>query len=155
MAMIFPALFLMSVALGHTCLLVLAVNVSHGFAHPAERARREADAKDWLVLALLVAIGIATVVVGGWLSGRAWRDWPGVARAYAGVCLAVALVGLPATTLARELRRTPRGVAGRAEEIDLARSAGGAEAFIGLGRRAWCLRLPGHDSFRLRLADWQ
>jgi predicted MPP superfamily phosphohydrolase len=144
--MLLDGFILAATALGHFCLVVLAINVVHGIGF-SPRAMRRVARTQFLALAGVTA-ALAWVA---WQGG--WRDWPWPARGYAVACLAAALVGLPATTIARRLGRPPRGISGRAEEIDLT-EAFGAGSLIGDGRRAWWLRLPGNGSLRLRLEQW-
>jgi predicted MPP superfamily phosphohydrolase len=134
------------IAVGHACLAATAINVVHGLGVNWKRMER----------AVLVGLGVLAAVTLGLAAVVArgdWASWPWPVRAYAALCVAVGGVGLPAVTLARWLRTTPPGIAGRATEIDLARVLGPEER-IGPGRHAWCLRLPGNESFRLRFEDW-
>jgi predicted MPP superfamily phosphohydrolase len=135
------------VGFGHTVVTVWLFNVAHALGLDERRAR--------LVKALLLALFVATAA---WLASEArahaWRDWSVPARAYASVCLFAALAAFPAATLARALRRLPRGVTERSEEVGLANEFGDHPP-IGPGKHAWMLRLPGNESLRLRTRDWQ
>ncbi len=61
----------------------------------------------------------------------------------------------PVSTLALALRRRPEGIAREAavHEVELA-EPGHRDELIGEGQGAWLLRLPGNESFRLCLRDW-
>jgi uncharacterized protein len=145
--MMLDALIVAASALGHVCLSVLAVNVLHGVGFSPRGMKRAAAS-------LMIALALATLGL-LWLAwARSWRDWPGPVQVYAALCVFVALVAFPATTLTRWLRRTPRGVSGRSEEIDLARREG-RENLIGSGPGAWWLRVPGNDAFRLAVREWE
>jgi predicted MPP superfamily phosphohydrolase len=74
--------------------------------------------------------------------------------AYERICLAIALLGLPLTTLALLFRSRPQGVLKeQSTEVDLAAQLG-REALIGPGPRNWLLRLPGSTSLRFRQSEW-
>ena len=140
-----------------------------GLARPSSRsARRESwpspstsrmrsgfagECMDRVKVLLLALTLVMTAVIAWEASRKPWSTWPWPASAYALACLAIALVGLPASTLARILRRQPPGISVRDAEIDLAQR-NGTEVLIGTGKHAWMLRLPGNESFRLRKRDW-
>lgn len=133
-------------ALGHFCLMILALNVVHGLGLDDRVLRRT-------VRALLLGIAGLTATL-AWTTWRGgWRDWPLPVQGYAAACLLMSLVVLPTTTIARWLRRLPRGASAREEVVDLAAELG-AESLIGDGPRAWWLRLPGNESLRLRRVEW-
>src|SRR5262249_13972568 len=73
---------------------------------------------------------------------------------YAILCVISGVIVLPLCTLYLTFRQGPEGITASARTIDLA-LAHGADALIGSGRHSWLLRLPGHDSFRLRLRAWE
>jgi predicted MPP superfamily phosphohydrolase len=139
-------MLLAPLALGHAGLFVVVVNVVHA-----------QGLSEWwmdrIKLLLLTVLAAVTAVLAWELARGPWPAWSWPVRGYALVCLAIALVGLPATTLARAGRRPPPGISGRGSEIDLAR-ARGAGTLIGTGRFAWLLRLPGNESLRLRKLEW-
>src|SRR4051812_26750204 len=114
--MIPQALLLLAIALGQLCLAILVVNVSHGFAYPGRWVERVWAAIDYLVLVVLAGLALATLAAAWWLGPRPWDQWPWPLRAYALACLAASLIALPATTLARLVRRRPRGISGRSEQ---------------------------------------
>ena len=103
---------------------------------------------------------VKLVLLARWPACR-WRCWatsrraavPGSARARL-VCLVVALIVLPVTTLVRLGHRMPAGIAGRERVLDLT-AGGDREAFIGAGKGHALLRLPGNESFRIRLREWE
>jgi predicted MPP superfamily phosphohydrolase len=134
-------------ALGHGCLVVLAVNVVHGLGVNWRRM-------EFAVLAGLAAAGLAGVALLAWGWSHPWGSWPWFARLYAATCMAVAGLGLPATTLARLTRRPPPGVHGRSAEVELTPREG-AGPLVGEGRRGWLLRLPGNESLRPRAEEWR
>jgi predicted MPP superfamily phosphohydrolase len=87
----------------------------------------------------------------GWLVlARPVAAWPVAALAYAAVCNVVAWVVVPATVVARSLRRPPRGVTVRDEPLPLALPPEGLEAWIGEGKGRGMLRWPGNESLTLR-----
>ncbi|MBV8678635.1 MAG: metallophosphoesterase [Planctomycetaceae bacterium] len=139
---VFLALF----AVGQAGVLAVSVNVTHALGF---RGR----IMDWIKVLLLALTLVMTAVIAREASRKPWSTWPWPASAYALACLAIALVGLPATTLARSFRRQPPGISVRDAEIDLAQRHG-TEVLIGRGKRAWMLRLPGNEAFRLRKRDW-
>ncbi len=139
--------WLAAAALGHACLAVWTVNVAHGMGINAKGL-------DWAKIAQLTILAGLTLALGwfAWTGDRA--DWPWPLLIYGWVCVAVALVGLPAVTIARGLRRLPTGVEpGPVATVDLA-DEHGRETLIGAGRGAWWLRLPGNESLRLRQVEW-
>src|SRR5262249_43097452 len=91
-----------AMALGHLCLAILLVNVVHGFG-VGERAMGR------LMAAIVVAFAASSAGLILATRGESWPAWPWPVRVYAVACLAVALVGLPLSTVARWLRKPPRG----------------------------------------------
>jgi uncharacterized protein len=140
-------LLLAALALGHAGLVVLAVNTFHALGI-------EADDLEVVTLTALGLLGVATLAVGWSIAGTPWSSWPWPVRLYAIPCLATALVGLPAVTLARALRGRPAGIAGASREVDLAPASDGRGG-VGTSRLAWLLRLPGNESLRLRRSEWR
>ena len=141
------ATMMLTFAIGHACFAALAINTLHGFGIK-DRALEP------FVRRALLAVAILTPAAGLWLACHAWESWPAPVRAYAWACLGMALVLLPACTIARALRATPEGITGRSTGLDLAETPG-PDVFIGDGRRSWMLRLPGNESLRPRLEEWQ
>lgn len=139
---------LAALLLGHGCLWILAVNVLHGGGIPGHWPNR-------ITYAMFppAILSTAALLVGG--LGSDWATWPRPIVAYAGVCLGISLAGLPILTLARLLRKNPRGIEGPGDAavIDLT-DRQGAETLVGTGPKSWMLRLPGHDSFRLVASEW-
>jgi predicted MPP superfamily phosphohydrolase len=134
--------------LGHLCHLILAVNVVSGLGRPEALLDR-------LRLLLFSGFWISSVLLLWWHLHAPWWTWPWPFRGYAALCVISGLVIWPVSTLDLALRRRPEGIAREAQvrELDLARP-GGREEFIGEGSGAWLLRLPGNESFRLRLCEW-
>jgi predicted MPP superfamily phosphohydrolase len=145
--MIVHGLLLAALTLGHLVLIVLVINVSHGLGYDARRMDR-------FVMAILVVVFGLTLWAGWWLAVTPWAAWPFAAKAYAGVALAVALIGLPGVTIARALRPRPAEVSGRSAEVDLAANLG-ASPPVGRGPIATLLKLPGNESLRLWRSQWR
>lgn len=137
---------LAALLLGHGCLWILAVNVLHGGGVPGHWPNRITYA-----MIPVAALSSLALLIGGLQA--AWWTWPRPLAAYGIVCVGISLVGLPAVTLVRLLRKDPSGIQGEAVEIDLA-ARQGAETLIGTGPKSWMLRMPGHDSFRLIASEW-
>jgi predicted MPP superfamily phosphohydrolase len=134
--------------LGHLCHLVLAVNFVCGLGlreTVMDRLRPTLFSAFWISSALMLWGHLQTP----------WWAWAWPFRGYAALCLISGSVVWPISTLIRALRPSPEGISPDApdREVDLA-DPGGREALIGEGRRAWLLRLPGNESFRLRLREW-
>lgn len=136
-------LVLALLALGHAGLFVVAVNITHGLGV------RERLMDGMKVLLLGWFVGGAALIAWAFLLGP-WHSWTWIPYAYAIVCFAVALVGIPLSTLIRVCRRPPQGIlSSQGVVIDLTETSG-ADRFIGNGRNAWMLRLPGNESFLLQ-----
>jgi uncharacterized protein len=105
--------------------------------------------------AILLALGIL------WALGAILLFRPGFTlgsssfiSCYALLCLAVAFVGMPLSTLALRLRKIPPGIRQKQkDELDLA-ARHPAGALVGLGAHNWMLRLPGCTSLKLRPVEW-
>lgn len=138
---------LAALALGHLCLVILLVNVSHGFTI-------DGPLKNLIVLALLAVLGGLTVWVGWSVAGNPWHAWPLSLRLYALPCWLIALVGFPVVTMARLFKKPPLGVSTQAAEVDLTLALGAVPA-AGDGKHAWLLRLPGNQSLRLETVSCQ
>lgn len=130
-------------ALGHTCHLVVVVNLVSSLGYRERVLHR--------VRAVLFA--------GFWLSSAfflwkhlqsPWWNWHWLLFSYAVLCLVSGTLGWPLASLWLALRRRPAGIAGMSRTLDLT-SLERPEALIGRGHRSWTLRLPRHDSFHLRL----
>ena len=145
--MFIDGLILAAFLLGHACLAIMAVNVAHGIGF----RWKGTDTVTYGVAAL----SVVAMIAGAWmLAGTGWRAWPTPVQVYAVPCLAVALIGLPAATAAKLLRKRPGNVAeGRGRVVDLAAEAG-VEALVGEGLGGRMLRLPGNQSFRLAVERW-
>ncbi|RUL81246.1 metallophosphoesterase [Tautonia sociabilis] len=139
---------LSAIGLGHFCLAVLAVNILHGIGVPEGTPTRVVKVLSLTFLAT-VSVGMALLV-----ASRPWESWPVMARGYAIACILVGCVGLPATTLARLLRKQPPGVRGGVTGVDLTRSIPRDE-LIGPAKDSFWLRIPGNQAFRVELSDWE
>lgn len=135
------------VLLGHLALFVLVVNVVHALGFTE---RRMQPAKILLLTWLLAGWGGIVYAY----TRRPWAGWPSPLIAYAALCLAIAVVGLPVTSLRRARRRAPGGLSERTVEIDLAENHG-RDSLIGTGRNSLLLRLPGNESLRLQKREWE
>lgn len=132
--------------LGHLCHLVLSVNVACGLGY-GEKAMGP------IRRVLFSAFGVSSAVL-LWCHLRSpWWTWPWPFLAYAALCTTSGLAVWPISTLALALRRRPGGVSAALDTRDLA-AAGDRDELIGDGPGAWMLRLPGNESFRLCLRDW-
>ena len=142
------ALFALAIppGLGHLCHFVLPINVVSGLGFREEvmdRARTALFACFWASSALLL-----------WGHFQApWWTWSWPLRGYAILCVISGLVVWPLATLVQALRRVPDGIAHLAAVHELA-GPDERDDLIGGGRRSWLLRLPGNESFRLRLREW-
>ena len=130
---------LVPLVVGHIALFVLCLNLLHSTAV----SDGVLSALNWtLLLATLIALPVM-------LTQGHWSTWPQPARGYALVCLAVALVGLPAVTLIRAFRRPPTEVAAtRSQILDLRRTLGD-DRTIGAGDHHWLLKIPGNWSLQV------
>ena len=134
---------LIPLVVGHLALFVLALNLLALDQHAREAARRlqyrpparhpPSPCRSW------------SCVVPG-------PPGPPIPRSYGLLCLANALVGLPAVTLLRAFRRSPGGIATRGEELDLAAEPG-LDRVVGEGKHRWLLCLPGNRSLRVRKVE--
>jgi predicted MPP superfamily phosphohydrolase len=140
--MLSTPLALLVILLGHGMLLVLAVNASHGLGFHSRKAEH------WTLLALAVA-GFASLAFAAWvLAGHPWQVWPRPARAYGAICVLVALVGFPAVTVARALRRPPEGLSGSETPLDWPDRAASRS-------RSPLHRWPGNQSLDPVLRSWR
>jgi predicted MPP superfamily phosphohydrolase len=141
LALVVPA------AVGHLCHFVLLINVVSGLGYPE-------TAMDHVRSFIFAALWISSAVL-LWMHLRdPFWTWPWPLSSYAILCVISGVIVLPLCTLYLAFRQGPEGIAGAARTIDLA-LAHGADALIGSGRHSWLLRLPGHDSFRLCLREWE
>ncbi|HMB06373.1 MAG TPA: metallophosphoesterase [Isosphaeraceae bacterium] len=134
-------------AVGHLGLFVVIINMAHALGFDERRSNQ-------VKIALLSALLAIAALMAREVGRGSWPAWTWPLRAYALLCLGIGLVGIPAVTLARALRRMPDGVTGRASELDLV-ERDGPEPLIGTGRHAWMIRLPGNESLRLRKLEWE
>ncbi len=141
-------LILAPIALGHFCLTVLAVNIFHGFGFEEQRLMPRIKPFFFSVL------GLTTLVLCWAFLRNNWQDWSPILQGYALLCLGIALIGLPADLMARQLRRGPENVSGRAEPIELVPPSE-LSSLIGDSKDAWWLRLPGNQSLHPIRTDWE
>ncbi len=140
-------LLIVAILVGHAALIALIVNVSHGIGWHS----RWSDA---LTLAVLGGLVLLTLPVGVWALMHPWADWPLTLKAYAVPCLGLALVGLPITTVLMKLRRPPAGASLTVRPFDAA-PGGSTRDLLGTGGIARLLSLPGNESLRPTVHDWE
>jgi predicted MPP superfamily phosphohydrolase len=132
--------------LGHLCHLVLAMNIACGLGYREAVVgpiRRVLFSGFWVSSALLLWAHVYSP----------WWTWPWPLWSYAALCTTSGLVIWPISSLALSLRLRPEGVSAAVRELDLA-DPGGRDELIGDGPGAWMLRVPGNESFRLCLREW-
>ena len=140
-------LWLAFILVGHLGVMVVFVNVVHALGMSDERMS-------------YVKIGALAVLVLGSLgfvyatTQHVWTSWHVLPRVYAVVCLCVALIGIPATSLLRFSRRLPLDISERVEEVNFAEQHG-KDNLIGEGKHAWILRIPGNESLRVCKREWE
>lgn len=141
-------LTLAAVALGHAALTVLTINVAHGLGIAEGRIH-------WLNRAVgAAALALPAAILACALNGP-WSTWPVPLQAYAALCVAVGLVGLPVSTAVVRLRPNPPQARRRSvEPVDLAGDDRDPPP-VGDGHGAWMLRLPGNESLRLCKSEWE
>ncbi len=143
-----PPLVVMLAVLGHLGLTFLVINVSHGSGWLSPWLDR-------LTILLLAVAGLSSLAAIGWLWGVPFSRWPLPLQSYGAVCLAISLIGLPVACVKRYLRRNPpTGTTVRHEEFDFSRPDDEGRTPFGAGLRSWMLRLPGNESLRLRILDY-
>jgi predicted MPP superfamily phosphohydrolase len=132
--------------LGHLYHLILSINIVSGLGYRESvmnRVRAALFASFWASSALLL----------WWHLQAPWWTWSWPARGYAVLCVISGAVAWPLCSLVLALRQLPEGIAHAAEVRALA-GPGDRDELIGDGRRSWLLRLPGNESFRLCLRDY-
>jgi predicted MPP superfamily phosphohydrolase len=144
-----PAIVALAVpaGLGHLCHLVLAINLLSGLGYREpvlDRVRTVLFAGFWASAALLLWRHLHVP----------WWTWSGPLSVYALLCVVSGTLAWPLSSLVLAARRRPEGVAHDTVICELAASPGGREELIGPGRGSWLLRLPGNESFRLCLREW-
>ncbi len=140
-------LWLGFILLGHVGVFVVVVNVVHALGMHDDR----------MSIFKIVALSSLFLVSPGFVYATVqgpWASWPIVPRLYAAICLLVALVGIPVTSLRRILRKPPSNVTERIEDLDLGKLHG-HDALIGEGRHSWLLRIPGNESLRISKREWE
>jgi predicted MPP superfamily phosphohydrolase len=139
-------LLLLPAAIGHLSHFVLMINFASGLGFAESTLDR-------IRLVIFATLGVSSgVLIWMHLKNPFW-SWTWPLFGYALLCVFTGAVLLPLTSLRAALRKRPGGVTGASRTIDLAIENGSA-ALIGEGHRAWLLRLPRHDSFRLYLREW-
>jgi predicted MPP superfamily phosphohydrolase len=145
--MVLDWMLLVPIAAGHLALFVVLVNVVHAVGLDEPRSK--------VAKILFLALFAATSGLLAWeLRQGSWATWSWPCRLYVLLCLGTGLVGFPLATLARAFRPMPAGIKGDVSQLDLAAHEG-PEPFIGEGRHAWMIRLPGNESLRLRKFEWE
>jgi predicted MPP superfamily phosphohydrolase len=140
-------LLVLPAAIGHLCHFVLIINLVSALGYSE-------TAMDRLRFAIFSALWISSgVLLFLHLRDPFW-NWPWPFLSYALLCVVSGAVVLPLASLYLALRKRPEGITGSSRAVDLA-LAEGSEALVGRGRHSWLLRLPGHDSFRIQLREWE
>jgi uncharacterized protein len=140
-------LLVLPAAIGHLCHFILLINVVSGLGYPESIMDR---ARFWIFAALWIS---SAVLLWMHLKGPFW-NWPWPLFCYAVLCVITGVVFFPLASLYLAIRKRPDGISGSSRTIHLA-SDEPQGALIGGGRHSWLLRLPGHDSFRLCLREWE
>lgn len=140
-------LLVLPAAIGHLCHFILLINVASSLGYPESMMDR---VRFWIFVTLWISSG---ALLWMHLKDPFW-NWPWPLRSYAILCVFSGAVGLPVLSLYLAKRKRPDGITGSTLLIDLA-LAEGHNALIGGGPHHWLLRLPGHESFRLCLRDWE
>ena len=134
-------------ALGHLYHFVLVINVGSGLGFRESLMDRVADRS------CSRASGSRSALLLWKHLHDPWWTWSWPLRSYAFLCVVSGIVFWPLFSWRLARRRRPEGITGSSRTVDLARSRGTAP-LIGGGRRSWLLRLPGNQSFRLCLREW-
>jgi uncharacterized protein len=134
-------------AIGHICHFVLLINVASGLGYSEAVMDR---VRFWIFAALWAS---SACLLWMHLHNPFW-NWPWPLFGYAVLCVISGTIILPLASLYLALRRRPPGITGSSRTVHLALDDG-HDALIGAGKHSWLLRLPGHDSFRLCLREWQ
>ncbi len=140
-------LLVLPAAIGHVAHFVLLINVASGLGYREalmDRIRSSIFAALWVSSAGLLWMH---------LKDPFW-NWPWPLFGYAVLCVISGTIILPLASLYLTLRVRPAGITGSSRTVDLALEDG-LDALIGTGKRSWLLRLPGQDSFRLCLHEWE
>ena len=140
-------LLVLALAAGQIVAMILALNTSQGLG---------ANFKwiDRLVMAAILACGLAGSAVVWSVWGVSWKNWPLAIQIYAVPCLALILIGVPATTLARSLRRPIDEVKQiRSTSVDL-RDGRAVADLAGNGWRGRVLGWSFNDALRINTVEW-
>ena len=142
-----PVFLMLAIACGHLCLTIAVMNWSQGHGINLKWM-------DQVILAVLGVVGM-TFVAGVWFVwGRPLGAWPLPMQMYGFLCLGIVGIALPATTLARHLRRHPQEARLTSNVThDLAEHCG-IDELIGPGRSGRLLSLPGNESLRVQVSEW-
>jgi predicted MPP superfamily phosphohydrolase len=143
-----PAVVALAVpaGLGHLCHFVLAINIVSGLGYresTMDRVRTVLFAGFWTSSVLLVWSHL----------DHPWWTWSWPSWGYALLCVVSGTVAWPLCSLCLALRRQPGGLAHETTVCELT-GPGGRGELIGAGKSSWLLRIPGNDSFRLCLREW-
>jgi uncharacterized protein len=140
-------MLVVALALGQILAMILALNTSHGLGANVR----------WMDRAVLAVIFTFGLVGGGivWnVWGLAWWNWPLAIRVYSVPCIGLVLLGLPAVTVLRALRRPAMGATLVRSEIRDLRRGNETSELIGTGIRARILGLPFNDALKIRTTHW-
>jgi predicted MPP superfamily phosphohydrolase len=137
--------------LGHLALMV----TSHNWWYGQRMGKRLGDLAHLAHGLLFLSFPVALYRAAGWDPGALFDFgsepvWRQVLAGYVVVCWVAGLVGLPAITLARLLRREPV-IERRSEVLDVARELGYPP--LGNGKQRFLARLPFNEVFQLELAE--
>ena len=137
---------------GHLALLILAINVLHGSGWKNRYLEP-------LSVAGLAVVGLLTLWVAWELFSRPVDSWHWGLQSYGLLCLFVGTVSLPVGTFSVLSKRLPDGIQGTSGCLGLEngepRALANQEKWIGNGRHAWLLRLPGNQALQPILNEWQ
>lgn len=149
-----PSVLVFLVALaGHAALLVTLLNRVYSYALPCRVLRLSRSVHDVLMIggpiAFLALAGLHGPAV---LRGGSWTALPAPLLAYLVLCLALALLGMPAVFLARMRHRLPAAQrSNHSQVVDVARPLGRRP--LARGRHALLARLPGNQIFELEVSE--
>lgn len=134
-------------AFGQLVALIFALNTSHGLGVNVRWIDR-------MVVAAICTLGMAGTATVWLVWGVPWREWPPAIQVYSLPCLAVVLVGLPAATICRAMRRpVDDATRTRTATIDLRVDRDLAD-LVGSGMRGRILSWPFNDALRINTVEW-
>lgn len=132
--------------LGHLCHLILTINIISGLGYPEA-------VMDRIRTVLFTAFGATSALLLWGHVQAPWWTWPWPIRGYAILCAFTGTLAWPIASLVLAVRRRPDAIDPRTEVRELA-GHDDRDQLIGNDRRSWLLRLPGNQSFRLCLREW-